>query len=241
MELTGHQLELVQKVAATGTPTVVVLINGRALAFPWIDENIPGIVEAWIPGEKGGEAVADVLFGDVNPGGKLPVTFPRHAGQLPVYYNHKPSKSYWLKEGWGNSYADLKESEPLYEFGFGLSYTTFEFSKPEFSAKSIGEYGTTTVSCEVKNTGEMAGAEVVQLYIRDKISSVVRPVKELKGFEKIKLQPGESKKVSFKIGHEELKMLDKDLHWVVEPGEFEIMIGSSSEDIRLKGILTVTN
>lgn len=239
LELTGHQMELVQKVQATGTPTVVVLINGRALAIPWIDENVPGIIEAWIPGEKGGEAVADVLFGDVNPGGKLPVTFPRHAGQLPVYYNHKPSKSYWLNDGWGNSYADLKESGPLYEFGFGLSYTTFEYDNLEFSAKSIGEYGKTKVSCRIKNTGEMVGTETVQLYIRDKISSVVRPVKELKGFEKIKLEPGESKTVSFEIGHKELKMLDKDLHWVLEPGEFEIMIGSSSEDIRLKEVLNV--
>jgi beta-glucosidase len=239
LELTGHQLELVQKVAATGTPTVVVLINGRALAIPWIAENIPGIVEAWIPGEKGGEAVADVLFGDVNPGGKLPVTFPRHAGQLPVYYNYKPSKSYWLNDGWGNSYVDLKKSGPLYEFGFGLSYTTFEYSDLEFSAKSIGEYGTTNISCQVKNIGEIAGAETVQLYIRDKISSVVRPVKELKGFEKINLEPGETKKVSFEIGHKELKMLDKDLHWLVEPGDFEIMVESSSEDIRLKGILKV--
>ena len=240
LELTGHQMELVQKVAGTGTPTIVVLINGRALAIPWIAENIPGIVEAWIPGEKGGEAVADVLFGDVNPGGKLPVTFPRHAGQLPVYYNYKPSKSYWLNDGWGNSYADLKESGPLYDFGFGLSYTTFEYSNPDFLAQSIGEYGTTTVSCRIKNTGEMAGTETVQLYIRDKISSVVRPVKELKGFEKINLEPGETKTVSFKIGHNELKMLDKDLHWVVEPGDFEIMIGSSSNDIRLRDILKVT-
>jgi len=240
LELTGHQLELVQKVAATGTPTVVVLINGRALAIPWIAENVTGIVEAWIPGEKGGEAVADILFGDVNPGGKLPVTFPRNAGQLPVYYNYKPSKSYWLNDGWGNSYADLKDSGPLYEFGFGLSYTNFEYSNLEISPKTIGDYGTTTVSCRVKNTGEMAGTETVQLYIHDKISSVVRPVKELKGFKKIQLEPGETKTVSFKIGHEELKMLDKDLHWVVEPGEFEIMIGSSSNDIRLKGNLKVT-
>ncbi len=241
LELTGHQLELVKKVHATGTPTVVVLINGRALAIPWIDENIPGIIEAWNPGEKGGDAVADILFGDVNPSGKLPVTFPRHAGQLPVYYNHKPSKSYWLEKGWGNSYADLKKSGPLYEFGFGLSYTNFEYGKLGFSVKNILKYGKTIVSCEVKNTGEMAGAEIVQLYIRDKISSVVRPVKELKGFEKIKLEPGQSRKVSFEIGHNELKMLDKNLDWVVEPGEFEIMIGSSSADIRLRDILTVTN
>ncbi len=241
LELTGLQKELVQKVYATGTPTIVVLINGRALAIPWIEENIPGIIEAWNPGEKGGEAVADILFGDVNPSGKLPVTFPRHAGQLPVYYNYKPSKSHWLEEGWGNSYADLKESSPLYEFGFGLSYTTFEYGSLTFSAKSIGKYGKTEVSCEIRNTGERAGAEIVQLYIRDKISSVVRPVKELKGFEKIEIEPGETKMVSFEIGYDELKMMDKYLDWVVEPGEFEIMIGSSSEDIRLKGTFSVLN
>ena len=239
LELTGYQKELVQKVHATGTPTVVVLINGRALAINWVAENIPAIVEAWNPGEKGGTAVADVLFGDVNPSGKLPVTFARHAGQLPVYYNHKPSKSYWLNEGWGNPYPDLKESTPLYEFGYGLSYTTFEYSDLTFSENSIGKYGKTTVSCVVKNTGEMAGGEVVQLYLRDKLSSVVRPVNELKGFEKIKLEPGESKQVSFELGFKELKMLDKNLDWVVEPGEFEVMIGSSSEDIRLNGIFNV--
>lgn len=241
LELTGLQKELVQKVHATGTPTVVVLINGRALAINWIDENVPAILEAWNPGEKGGVAVADILFGDVNPSAKLPVTFPRHAGQLPVYYNHKPSKSYWLNEGWGNSYADLKESSPLYEFGYGLSYTTFDFSKLSFSKESIGKYGKTTISCEVKNTGEVTGAEVVQLYIHDKLSSVVQSVKELKGFEKVFLQPGESKKVTFELGFKELKMLDKDLDWVMEPGEFEIMIGSSSGDIHLNGVLTVLN
>lgn len=241
LELTGRQKELIKKVHATGTPTVVVLINGRALAIPWIAENVPAVVEAWNPGEKGGDAVADVLFGDVNPSGKLPVTFPRHAGQLPVYYNYKPSKSYWLEKGWGNSYADLKESGPLYEFGFGLSYTTFEYSNLTLPVQSIGKYGKTTVSCEIKNSGKMAGSEVVQLYIRDKISSVVRPVKELKGFKKINLEPGQSKQVSFEIGYNEFKMLDKDLDWVTEPGEFEIMIGSSSEDIRLNTVLSVTN
>jgi beta-glucosidase len=239
LEITGLQKELIRRVHATGTPTIVVLINGRALATPWISENIPGIIEAWIPGEKGGKAVADILFGDVNPSGKLPVTIPRHAGQLPVYYNHKPSKSYWLEKGWGNSYADLEESSPLYEFGFGLSYTTFNYSNLDFSSHSIGPNGTITVTCEIRNTGERAGAEVVQLYIHDKLSSVVRPVKELKGFDKIVLEAGESKQVSFDLGFDELRMLDKAMNWMVEPGEFEVMIGSSSEDIRLKGAFQV--
>ncbi|CAI8287398.1 MAG: Thermostable beta-glucosidase B [Owenweeksia sp. TMED14] len=239
LELTGLQKELVQKVHATGTPTVVILINGRALAINWVDENVPAIVEAWNPGEKGGEAVANILFGDVNPSGKLPVTFPRHAGQLPVYYNYKPSKSYWLNEGWGNSYADLKESTPLYEFGYGLSFTTFDYGNLTFSTNAIEKYGKMRVTCEVKNTGDMAGSEVVQLYIRDKLSSVVRPVKELKGFKKIRLNPGESKQLTFELGFKELKMLDKNLDWIVEPGEFEVMIGSSSEDIRLNGSFNV--
>ncbi len=238
LELTGQQKELVRKVVATGTPTVIVLINGRPLAIPWLDENVPAIIEAWIPGEKGGDAIADVLFGDYNPGGKLTITFPRHAGQLPVYYNYKPSKVYWLEDGWGNSYADIDYS-PLYEFGYGLSYTTFEYDKLTISPESSGPYGHFMISAEIKNTGKRAGSEVVQLYLRDKKSTVVRPVKELKGFSKIRLEPGKSATVSFKLTHNELKMLDRDLHWIVEPGEFTIMLGSSSEDIRLEGILQV--
>ncbi|MEE9460183.1 MAG: glycoside hydrolase family 3 C-terminal domain-containing protein [Bacteroidales bacterium] len=238
LELTGKQAELARKVMASGTPTVVVLINGRALAIPWIDENIPAIVEAWIPGEKGGDAIADVLFGDYNPGGKLAVTFPRHAGQLPVYYNYKPSKLYWLEKGWGNSYADI-DYRPLYEFGHGLSYTTFEYTGLTISPESSGPYGQFHISAEIKNTGNRAGSEVAQLYLRDKISTVVRPVKELKGFTRIWLEPGESATVSFTLTHEELKMLDKHLDWVVEPGEFAILLGSSSRDIRLEGTLRI--
>ncbi len=238
LELTGKQEELARKVMASGTPTVVVLINGRALAIPWIDENIPAIVEAWIPGEKGGDAIADVLFGDYNPGGKLTVTFPRHAGQLPVYYNYKPSKLYWLEKGWGNSYADI-DYKPLYEFGHGLSYTTFEYTGLTISPESSGPYGKFHISAEIKNTGNRAGSEVAQLYLRDKISTVVRPVKELKGFSRIWLEPGESATVSFTLTHEELKMLDKHLDWVVEPGEFAILLGSSSRDIRLEGTLRI--
>ncbi len=238
LELTGKQKELLQQVVETGTPTVVVLINGRPLAIPWIDENVPAIVEAWLPGEKGGDAIADVLFGDYNPGGKLTITFPRHAGQLPVYYNYKPSKTYWLEKGWGNSYADI-DYKPLYEFGHGLSYTTFEYQDLAISPESSGTNGQFQISAEIKNTGNRVGSEVVQLYLRDKISTVVRPVKELKGFTRIVLQPGESARVSFTLTHDELKMLDKHLDWIVEPGEFAILLGSSSEDIRLEGTLRI--
>jgi beta-glucosidase len=238
LELTGKQKELVHKVSETGTPVVVILINGRPLAIPWIHEHVPAIVEAWIPGEKGGDAVADVLFGDDNPGGKLSVTFPRHAGQLPVYYNYRPSKSYWLEQGWGNSYADI-DYHPLYPFGHGLSYTTFDYAKLEISPETSRPNGRFDVRAEISNTGNRAGSEVVQLYIRDKISTVVRPVKELKGFTRIWLEPGESATVNFTLTREELKMLDRDLNWVVEPGEFAILLGSSSGDIRLEGTLLV--
>jgi beta-glucosidase len=238
LELTGKQKELARKVMASGTPTIVVLINGRALAIPWIDSMAPAIVEAWIPGEKGGDAIADVLFGDYNPGGKLSVTFPRHAGQLPVYYNYKPSKSYWLEKGWGNSYADI-DYRPLYEFGYGLSYTTFEYKGLNISPGSSGASGQFQITAEIKNTGKIAGSEVVQLYLRDKISTVVRPVKELKGFTRVWLEPGESANINFVLTHDELKMLDKYLDWIVEPGKFDILLGSSSEDIRLKGILQI--
>lgn len=238
LELTGKQKELISAVYKTGTPVIVVLINGRPLAIPWIAENVPAIIEAWIPGEKGGQAIADVLFGDYNPSGKLTVTIPGHAGQLPVYYNYKPSKKYWLEEGWGNSYADI-DYKPLYEFGYGLSYSSFDYSHLSITPETSEIYGTITVTAEIKNVSNRAGHEIVQLYIRDKLSSVVRPVKELKGFSKLRLEPGESKTVSFQLGFDELKMLDRDLHWVVEPGEFIIMVGSSSEQIRLEGVLAI--
>lgn len=238
LELTGHQQELVEKVFATGTPTIVVLINGRPLAIPWIKDHIPAIVEAWIPGEKGGLALADILFGDYNPDGKLSITFPRHAGQLPVYYNYKPSKSYWIEQGWGKPYADL-DPQPLFNFGFGLSYSTFEFSNLVITPESTHAEGSVLVSADIKNTGERAGAEVVQLYIHDKISSVVTPVMQLKGFRKIWLEPGKKETVTFALTNKELQLLDANLIWKVEPGEFEIMVGSGSADIHLKGKLTI--
>ncbi|MCF8225303.1 MAG: glycoside hydrolase family 3 C-terminal domain-containing protein [Bacteroidales bacterium] len=238
LELTGLQKQLIKGIHSTGKPVVVVLINGRSLAIPWIAENVPAVIEAWLPGEKGGKAVAEIIFGDFNPCGKLPVTFPRHVGQLPVYYNYKPSKSYWLEKGWGNSYADM-EKWPLYEFGFGMSYTEFKYANLIIDPDKTWIHGSFNVTADITNTGKLEGKEVVQLYIRDRISSVVRPVKELKGFTKVSLGPGETKEVGFELGFEELKMLDREMNWVVEPGEFEIMIGASSEDIRLVGRLVV--
>jgi len=239
LELTGLQLELVKAVHETGTPTVVVLVNGRPLAIPWIAEQVPAVVEAWLPGEKGGQAVADVLFGDCNPSGRLTVTVPRHVGQLPVYYNHKPSKSYWVEHGWGKPYVDMNP-KPLYEFGYGLSYTKFEYSNLKVEPKTAGIGGSVRVSADIENTGDRPGTEVVQLYINDVISSVVTPVKQLRGFEKIPLRPGEKKAISFVLTPEHLALLNRHLEWVVEPGTFQVMVGHSSKDIRLTGAFDVT-
>jgi beta-glucosidase-like glycosyl hydrolase/peptidoglycan/xylan/chitin deacetylase (PgdA/CDA1 family) len=234
LDLTGFQEELIKAVHATGTPTVAVLINGRPLSIRWTAENIPVILEAWMCGEEGGNAIADVLFGDYNPEGRLPITFPRHSGQLPVYYNYMPSKDYWINDGWAKPYADMSPL-PLWEFGFGLSYTSFEYSNLQITPEKIGPAGEVYVSVDVKNTGKRDGKEVVQLYINDVISSMSTPVKELKGFEKVSLTVGEKKTVKFKLTTEHLSFLDRNLETVVEPGTFDVMVGSSSGDIRLKG------
>jgi len=238
LELTGLQDKLLKAIVQTGTPTIVVLINGRALAIPWIAENVPAIIEAWIPGEQGGQAIAEVIFGDVNPSGKLAVTIPRHVGQLPVYYNYPKSKRYWIEKGWGTSYADL-DPTPLYSFGYGLSYTSFEYRNLRFNKKQIGPNETANVTVDVKNTGTRTGKEVVQLYIEDMIASVETPVLELRGFEKIKLQPGEMKTVKFEVGPQQLALYNQKSEFIVEPGVFKIMIGSSANDIRLHDDLSV--
>ena len=232
LELTGLQEQLIKAVSATGTPTVVVLINGRPLATRWIAEHVPAIVEAWTIGEKGGQAVAEVLFGDVNPSGKMPVTVPRHAGQLPVYYNFKKSKRYWTRQGWAHPYVDL-DSRPLYPFGHGLSYTRFAYSDLELSAKEIAPGGGIDVRLQVKNVGDRPGMETVQLYIEDEVASVATPVQQLRGFTKLSLAPGEAKACTFHLASDDLALLNADLQRVVEPGPFRVMVGSSSQDIRL--------
>jgi beta-glucosidase len=213
---------LVQAIVETGTPTVVVLINGRPLTINDIAEHVPAILEGWYLGQETGTAVADVLFGDVNPGGKLPITFPRSVGQLPVYYYQKPS----AKRGYL-----FASTEPLFPFGHGLSFTTFAYSNLELAPQEIGVGGKAMVSVDVTNTGKMAGDEVVQLYIRDPISSVTRPVKELKGFCRITLKPGETRTVTFAITPDKLSFLDAHMERVVEPGLFDIMVGSSSAQL----------
>jgi beta-glucosidase len=229
LRLPGRQEELIRAVAATGTPTVVVIVGGSAVTMSeWI-EDADGIVLAWYPGEAGGLGVADALFGDVNPAGRLPITFPVAEGQLPLSYNHKPT-------GRGDDYLDLT-GMALFPFGYGLSYTTFEYSDLRIEPATTAN--TFVLRCRVTNAGPRAGDEVVQLYLRDVLGSVARPVLELKAFDRIQLRPGETREVTFTIGPEQLRMLDRDLNWVVEPGLFRALVGSSSKDIRLRGEFTV--
>jgi beta-glucosidase len=238
LELTGLQGRLVDAVVGTGTPTIAVLINGRPLAIRDVAARVPAILEAWVCGEKGGQAVAEVLFGDHNPGGKLPVTVPRHAGQLPVYYNAKRSKTYWIEQGWGKPYVDM-DPTPIFPFGHGLSYTSFAYSGLAISASTIRPADPITISADIRNSGPRTGEEVVQLYVQDVIATVAMPVKSLKGFVKVRLKPGERTTVTFKLTPDDLSLFDRDLVRVVEPGEFRLMIGGSSEDIRLRGAFTI--
>jgi len=219
VDLVGKQNDLVRAVLETGKPTIVFLINSGPLSANYIAEKVPAILEGFYLGQETGVAAADVLFGDYNPAGKLAVSFPRSVGQLPVYYYHKPS----AKRGYLYT-----SSEPLFPFGFGLSYTTFSYSKPKIESAKIEPAGKTTVSVIVTNTGKVAGDEIVQLYIHDLVSSVTRPVKELKGFERISLAPGQSKTVSFAITPDKLSFLNQSMERVVEPGMFDILIGGSS-------------
>jgi beta-glucosidase len=233
LTLPGQQEELIKKVAETGTPTIVVLINGGPVVMEnWIN-CVQGIIEAWYPGEEGGNAIAEVLFGDYNPGGKLPITFPRAVGQVPLYYNYKPS-------GRGYDYVDFS-GKPRFPFGYGLSYTQFEYTNLKIEPLKMklssikNNKGKITISVDVQNVGNYKGDEVVQLYLRDTVSSLSRPVKELKGFKRITLAPGEKQTVAFALSGEDLSFLDANLKYIVEPGTFEVMVGSSSEDIRIWG------
>lgn len=229
LDLPGKQLALVKAIKATGTPVIIVLVNHRPISEPWLHDQIPAIIEAWGPGSFGGQAVAEIIFGNVNPSGKLPLTVARDVGQLRMIYNHKPS-AYFHK------YA-LNKSTPLYPFGYGLSYTNFEYSKPKLSKSILNSDEIISVSVSVTNTGNYDGDEVVQMYIRDKVSSVTRPVKELKGYQRIFLKKGETKKVDFNINKETLAFYDINMKYCVEPGEFKIMTGSSSDDNDLQSII----
>jgi beta-glucosidase len=231
LALPGHQEALITRVAATGKPVVVVLVGGSAITMSRWLERVGAVLHAWFPGEEGGHAVADVLFGDYNPAGRLPVTFPIAEGQLRLSYNHKPT-------GRGDDYVDLT-GQPLFPFGFGLSYTTFEYTNLRIAPAVIGPRDSAVVRFTVRNSGSRAGDEVVQLYVRDVLASVARPVMELKGFQRLHLGPGDSKEVAFTLAPEQLRFLDRDMRWVLEPGTVRVMIGSSSKDIRLRGQFTI--
>jgi beta-glucosidase len=230
LELSDRQMELVKAVVATGKPVVVLLNNGRPLCIDWVAEHVPAIVETWFSGEQGGLAIADVLLGRVNPSGKLPMTFPRSEGQIPFYYNHKPTSLH--------RYVDEKNT-PLFPFGHGLSYTNFQYSGLKLTPATIRPNGTADVQVTVTNTGSAAGAEIVQLYVTDLVSSVTTPGIALKGFSRVMLEPGESRTVHFKLGFDELALWNREMRRVVEPGEFKVMAGSSSADIRLTDSLQV--
>jgi beta-glucosidase len=240
LDLTGHQEELVRAIQATGTPVVLILINGRPLSIPWEAEHIPAIVEAWEPGERGGEAVADVLFGDYNPSGRLAITIPRSAAQLPAYYNYKPGKEYWMQQGWSHNggYSDMPAT-PLYPFGYGLSYTEFKYSHMRITPEQIAPEQSAIVSVDVTNTGTRAGTETVQLYLHERYTPVSQPVKSLRGFKRVEVSPGETKTVTMQLTSDELQLLEGDLHWRVVPGVFDVMIGRSSADIVLTGSFEV--
>jgi beta-glucosidase len=234
--LPGMQQALVEAVVAAGTPVVIVLANGRPYAIPWIAEHVPAVVEAWLSGEEGGNAIADVLFGDAAPGGKLPISFPHTVGQVPVYYAHKPSGGRTM---WQGDYVDAL-SKPLFPFGHGLSYTRFEYADLSLSAAEMPATGKLDVRCQVTNAGQRAGEEVVQLYVQDMAGSVTRPVKELKGFKRVALAPGETRRLTFHLDLSQLAFYDRQMRFVVEPGEFGVYVGSSSEDIRLMASFHVT-
>jgi beta-glucosidase len=231
LALTGVQPQLVEAVVATGTPTVVVLLNGRPLALPWIAEHVPAVLEAWLPGEQGGAALADVLFGRANPAGRLPVTIPRSVGQVPIYHDHKSGggRSQMLGD-----YSDLPAS-PLFPFGHGLSYTEFAYGALTVEPAIVAPDGEVAISLDVTNTGERAGDEVVQLYLHDPVASVTRPALQLAGFVRARFEPGQTRRVTFTLDPSQLAFHRPDMRFAIEPGEIEVRVGASSADLRAEG------
>jgi beta-glucosidase len=231
LDLPGHQLELIQAVQAIGKPVIVVLINGRPMSINWVNKYVPGIIEAWFPGVQGGTAIADVVFGDYNPGGKLTMTFPKTVGQIPYNFPTKPNAQ-WEGE-------KTRVNGALYYFGYGLSYTTFAYANLKISPGTQNVHGNITVSFDVKNTGAREGDEVVQLYTRQLVSSVTTYEKNLRGFDRVHLKPGETRRVALTLRPDDLAIWDRNMHFVVEPGKFRVMVGAASEDIRLTGEFTI--
>ena len=234
--LPGVQQQLLEAIVATGTPVVLLLVGGRPLTISWAAQHVPAILMAWVPGQEGGPAVADVLFGHTTPGGKLPLSFPRDVGQVPVYYSHKPSGG---RTFWAGDYVEMPTT-PLYPFGFGLSYSTFAYSNLRISSPQVDSRASVSISCDVSNTGRYEADEVVQLYVHDREATVTRPVKELAGFKRLTLKAGETRSVTFTLSMSQLGFYDHDMAFVVEPGNVDVMLGSSSEDIRLNGEFQIT-
>lgn len=235
IQIPETQKNLLKALAKTGKPVVLVLFTGRPLALKWEEENIPAILNVWFPGSEAGNSIADALFGKVNPSGKLSATFPQNVGQVPLYYAHKNTgrplaEGKWF-EKFRSNYLDVS-NDPLYPFGFGLSYTTFDYSDVKLSTNTLSKGKTITASVTLSNTGKYDGKEVVQLYIRDLVGSITRPVKELKGFQKVSLKAGESKTISFNISENDLKFYNSDLKFVAEPGDFQVFIGTNSRDVK---------
>ncbi|SMO63506.1 beta-glucosidase BglX [Fodinibius sediminis] len=230
LDLPGVQQELLEQIHATGTPVVFVMMNGRPLTITWADQHIPAILETWFLGTEGGHAIADILFGDDNPSGKLPVTFPRAVGQVPYYYNHKNTGRPMTDQKYTSKYIDV-ENSPLYPFGYGLSYTSFDYGGLQLSRQTMRPDDSLHIRVEVENTGKREGEEVVQLYIRDLSASVTRPIKEMRAFQKIKLQPGQEKTVSFTLTGEDFSFYNQELKKVVEPGRFKIFVGTNARDV----------
>ncbi|MBS3777229.1 MAG: glycoside hydrolase family 3 C-terminal domain-containing protein, partial [Bacteroidales bacterium] len=229
--LPGVQKELVQRIVETGKPVIVLVMAGRPLTIPWLDENVPAILNTWHLGTRTGEAIADILSGDTNPSGKLTVTFPKEVGQVPIYYSHKKTgRPYNPEDSYTSRYLDVS-NDPLYPFGYGLSYTTFEYSGMQVDKEKMGFDQTLNVSVNVKNTGKYKGEEIVQLYTRDMVGSVTRPVKELKGFRKISLEPGQEKRVAFTLTPDDLRFYTADMSYQAEAGKFKVFVGSSSADV----------
>jgi len=230
LNLNRYQQQLLEAANSTGKPIILVLMNGRPLSINWAAEHIPAVIEAWYPGEYGGSAIVDAISGQINPSGKLPITIPRSVGQLPMYYNNRPSTRGRYIDG---------SSLPLYPFGHGLSYTSFEYVDLKISSKYFHTDEIIEVAVQIKNSGSVRGTEVVQLYVSDIISSVVTPLKTLKAFSRITLDPGETGTIKFKLDSEAFYLYNRSMQRIVEPGDFQIQVGGSSDDIKLNDIVTI--
>jgi beta-glucosidase len=243
IHLPGIQEELIKAIMATGKPVVVLLMAGRPMVFNWTADHVPAILYTWWLGNQAGNAIADVLYGHYNPSAKLPITFPRSEGQIPIYYNHfntgRPAQTD-TDVFYKSAYNDLPNS-PQYAFGYGLSYTTFKYSNLQLSKKSMQQNGSVTVSFNLQNTGKYAGEEIAQLYLHDLVSQPLRPVKELKDFKKVMLQPGESKTITFTIDRKKLAFYNDRLEYITQPGVFTVSIGTSSDNIKLQDNFDLLN